>query len=215
MFNRELYINIGFYTGIIITSYFFGAIPFCYIIGKLKSGKRLTEIGDKNPGGWNLIFNVSKIWGVVGIILDISKGFIAYFFAFKLTNIELVAVLAGCAAVAGHNYSPYLKFSGGKGVATMLGTLLAAHPFSIVAFAVGILSGIFLIKNMIWGIMLGIMAATIFLWLFKDSAVFLVMCALLLIVMVPKQINYSLNFSKNFKFRKESNLKDLFTPKIR
>ncbi|MCL5073155.1 MAG: glycerol-3-phosphate acyltransferase, partial [Actinobacteria bacterium] len=62
------------YIGIIIACYLIGAIPFCYIIGQLAGGKKLTEIGDKNPGGWNLIFNVSKFWGIIGTMLDVAKG---------------------------------------------------------------------------------------------------------------------------------------------
>ena len=201
--------------GIMTACYLFGAIPFCYIIGKIKSGKKLTEIGDRNPGGWNLLFNVSKLRGILGIFLDIAKGYISYFIALRLSNIELMAILAGSLAVAGHNYSPYLKFKGGKGIATTIGLFLAIHPISIIAFAVGILSGLFLIRNMIWGVMLGILATSIFLYLFKSSPIYLVLAGLLLIIMVPKQINYTLKFFCNFKFYKEKELKDLFTPKIR
>ena len=201
--------------GIIITSYLLGAVPFCYIIGRVHSRKKLTEIGDRNPGGWNLLFNVSKSWGFVGMFFDVFKGFIVYFLALKFTNIEIVALLAGCAAVAGHNYSPYLKFTGGKGIATTLGFLLAIHPLSIIAFAAGILSGIFLIKNMIWGVMLGIITSCAFLWIFKNSPVYLILAFLLIIIIIPKHINYSKSFGVNFKFRKEKTVKDLFTPKIR
>jgi len=201
--------------GIIIVSYFVGAIPFCYIIGKLSSGKRLTEIGDKNPGGWNLIFNVSKFWGIIGTMLDVAKGYFSYFLALKFSGNELVAILAGCAAVAGHDYSPYLKFSGGKGIATTLGFLLAVHPLTIPVFAVGILLGLFFIRNMIWGIVLGILSSSIFMWIFRDSALYVIIALLLIIIMVPKQVNRSLKFTTNFKFHKEESVKDLFTPKIR
>ena len=74
--------------GIILTGYLLGAVPFCYIIGRVHSKKKLTEIGDRNPGGWNLLFNVSKFWGFVGMFLDVFKGFIVYFLALKFTNIE-------------------------------------------------------------------------------------------------------------------------------
>jgi glycerol-3-phosphate acyltransferase PlsY len=211
MSNLELYKNIGLVT----TCYLIGAIPFCYIIAKIHSNKDLTKIGDRNPGGWNLVFNVSRIWGVLGIILDVLKGTLAYFLVLRITGTELIALLAGCAAVAGHNYSPYLKFSGGKGVAVTLGFLCAVHPLAVIAYGIGIVSAIFLIRNMIWGIITAITAASIFLWLFKDSYIYLIMGALLIITSVPKYINRSINLSENFKFRKEKSAKDLFTPKIR
>lgn len=211
MSNLELYRNIG----LVIVCYLIGAVPFCYIIAKIHSNKDLRRIGDRNPGGWNLVFNVSKIWGALGIILDVLKGTLSYLLVLKITGIELVALLAGCAAVAGHNYSPYLKLSGGKGVAATLGFLCAVHPLAVIAYGVGIVSAIFLIRNMIWGIITAITTASIFLWLFKDSYIYLIMGALLIIITVPKYINRSINLLGNFKFRKEKSVKDLFTPKIR
>ncbi len=126
-----------------------------------------------------------------------------------------LALIAGCAAVAGHNYSPYLKFRGGKGIATMGGLLFAIHPLFIFAFAVGILSGLFLLRNMIWGVFMGIVASGIFLWLFRENSLFLAMTALLLLIIIPKYINHSIGLGMNFKFRKEKTVRDLFTPKIR
>jgi glycerol-3-phosphate acyltransferase PlsY len=211
MFNMELYRNIG----LIAACYFIGAVPFCYIIAKIHSNKDLRKIGDRNPGGWNLVFNVSKIWGALGIILDILKGSLSYLLVLIITDIDTVALLAGCATVAGHNYSPYLKLSGGKGVATTLGFICAVHPLAVVAYGIGMVPALFLIRNMIWGIISAISAVSIFLWLFKDSYIYLIIGALLIIIAVPKYINRSINFSQNFKFRKEKSAKDLFTPKIR
>jgi glycerol-3-phosphate acyltransferase PlsY len=172
MENLYIYKN----TGILALCYFFGAIPFCYIIAKIHSRKDLTKIGDKNPGGWNLIF---------------------------------------CAAIAGHDYSPYLKFSGGKGVASTLGVLFAISPLAIVAYGAGITSVLFLLRNMIWGVVSGIIFSGIFLWIFKSSPVYLILVFALLIIVIPKYINHSILFHQNFIVRKEKNVKDLFTPKIR
>ena len=209
------------YIGIIIVCYFIGAIPFCYIIGKLAGGKKLTEIGDKNPGGWNLIFNVSKFWGVIGTMLDVAKGYFSFFLVIKFTENWIVALLAGCACVLGHNYSPYLKFSGGKGIAAMLGFLLAVHPLTVPSFAIGILFGLYVLRNMVWGVILGIATATIFLGIYypliyyHDPLIYIALAVILILILVPKQINKSIKLSKNFQFRKEAKVKDLFTPKIR
>ena len=209
------------YVGVIIVCYFIGAIPFCYIIGKLAGGKKLTEIGDKNPGGWNLIFNVSKFWGIIGSLLDVAKGYFSFFLAFKFTGNWIVALIAGCACVAGHNYSPYLKFSGGKGVAAMLGFMLAVHPLTIPAFAIGALFGLYVLRNMIWVVISGIATATIFLGIYYPLVyyhyplIYIALAIILILIMIPKQINRSIKLSKNFQFRKESKLKDLSTPKIR
>src|SRR4030065_433442 len=161
------------------------------IIAGIHSSKDLREVGDKNPGGWNLVFNVSKYWGALGILFDLLKGFLPYFLILRITGMEIVAILAGCAAVAGHNYSPYLKLYGGKGIATTMGFFIAISPFTILAFAIGILLAIFLIKNMIWSVISAIVFSGIFLWLFKDSVLYLIMVVLLLIIIIPKCINRS------------------------
>jgi len=201
--------------GLILLFYLMGAIPFCNIISKLHSNKDLREIGDKNPGGWNLVFNISRYWGAVGIMFDILKGFLPYFIVLRITDSEIVAVLAGCAAVAGHNYSPYMKLSGGKGLAATIGFFLAISPFTIIAFGIGILLSLFIIRNMIWSVISAVAFSSIFLWLFKDSQLFLIMGLLLLIIIIPKYINHSITIAHNFKFRKEETLRDLFMPKIR
>lgn len=199
----------------IVISYFIGAIPFCFVIGKLVGKKRLTDIGDKNPGGWNLVFNVSKIWGIIGMLLDVFKSYFAFFITIRVTDSVLFAILAGCAAVAGHNYSPYLKFKGGKGIASTIGVNFAVNPLSLITFAIGIISAIFFIKNMIWAVIMAIVASGIFLWLIEGEPLYLLMMSLLLFIVIPKQINYSKTLPQNLKFRKEKTVKELFTPKIR
>lgn len=209
--------NIDIYRGIfiVILCYFFGAVPFCYIIGKIHSKKDLTKIGDKNPGGWNLIFNVSRFWGIIGSLLDFSKGLVSYLLAYRFSQLEVVALLAGCASVAGHNYSPYLKFSGGKGLAATIGVFFAISPFSLVIFGVTIVTALFLLRNMIWGVILAIMCSSIFLWTWKDSVLYMAFAAILLLIIIPKYLNLKIRLSHNFKIRKEKSVKDLFTPRVR
>lgn len=213
-------------SGILVAAYLIGAINFCYMLSKIISGKKLTEIGDKNPGGWNMVFNISKIWGAVGIILDVGKSYIVYILAYSLssqlniifigtTHSQFIAMLSGVAAVLGHNYSPYLRFKGGKGIAALFGFLTAIHPLTIPVIAIGMLIGLLFAKNMIWAVGLGIIFPSIFLMIYKNSIMYLLMAVLLIVVMIPKQINRSIPLSANFKFRKEKTLGDLFKPKIR
>ncbi len=208
-----LYIKI---IAIFILSFFLGSIPFCYIIAKLARKKDLKKIGDKNPGSWNLVFNVSKWWGIPGIILDVSKGAIPYLAALHFTNSFIISAVAGCLAVAGHNYSPFLKFNGGKGLATTLGFLLSFNPYSILAFAFGIITVLFTLKSMILGVAAAIICASIFLSFSLKGEIFPIFIGLfLLIIILPKYINYSKSLKENFKIDRKVKIKDLFTPKIR
>lgn len=198
----------------LIMCYVIGGIHFCNLISKAVAKKDLKDLGDKNPGGWNLLFNVSIYWGIIGSWLDALKGFLSYFAILLLTGSELIAIVGGCLAVLGHCYSPYQRFKGGKGVATIFGLFVGLSPWSILAFAIGFVGGLLLIKNMIWGVFIAIITPMIFLIFFLDSLVYLSLLLILLIV-TPKYINHSLSMSENFKFRKEEKMKDLFTPKIR
>ncbi len=200
---------------IFIFSFFLGSIPFCYIIAKLVRKKDLKKIGDKNPGGWNLVFNVSKWWGVPGIILDISKGAAPYLLAMYYTDSLLISAIAGCLAVAGHNYSPFLKFNGGKGIATSLGFFLALNPFSIIAYGFGIVSVLFLLKSMIWGVIAAIICVSLFLLILTGKLFYIFMGLFLIIIILPKYINYSKSLKENFRIDRKTKVKDLFTPKIR
>jgi len=210
----------------IIGGFLLGSIPFCYLLGKIVSKKDLKEIGDKNPGGWNLVFNVSKIWGFLGILLDMAKGYFAYYLVFMFAytssleifgtnHNQLIAAVAGCAAVLGHNYSPILNWNGGKGIATWGGFMIAVSWFSLPIGAAGLLTGILLARNMIWSVTLGVVFTGVFLWLYTGAAVFLVSMSILLLIMIPRHLNKSITLGKNFQFRKESSLGDLFKPKIR
>jgi len=205
------YLGIYKSIGIIIFCYLLGAIPFCYIIAKICGKKDLTKIGDKSSGAANVVCHVSKFWGIVGGLLDFAKGYVSYFVVLKITDIEFIAILAGCAAVAGHNYSPYLKFSGGKGFGTTFGVFTAIYPFTLIAYGVGLVLALLLIRNRLWGFIFGFISSGIFLRILKGSLLYLVLVILLIIIIIPKDINRSESILANFKFRKERKLRDLFT----
>ncbi len=194
---------------ILVVSYLIGAIPFCNLIAKIHSGKDLRKIGEKNPGSVNLMVNVSKAWGVIGGILDFLKGAIAYFFAFIISGSFTIAVLAGVAAILGHNYSPYLKFSGGKGMSTTVGVFFAANPFSILVFGAVFLLFLVLLKNIIWGIITAMLGASIFIYLLAGSNAFLLMFVLMVLAVIPKYMTFSKKVFKDFRVRRDISLKDL------
>jgi len=200
---------------VLILSFLLGSIPFCYIIAKLVKKKNLKKIGDGNPGGWNLIFNVSKWWGVLGSILDFSKGIVSYLLALYFTNSFIISAIAGSLAVAGHNYSPFLKFNGGKGISVTIGFLIALNPFSIIFYGIGIVTVLFTLKSMIWGVISAIVCSSLFLSVFNNKVFYLYIGFLLLVIVIPKYLDYSKSFWENFKIDRKMKVKDLFIPKIR
>lgn len=107
-------------------SYFVGGIPFALLLGKL-AGADIRKHGSGNIGATNVYRTCGKGWGILCLCLDMAKGFIPVYVARKfLADLgELAPVLAVLGAVCGHVFCPYLKFKGGKGVATSAGAVLA------------------------------------------------------------------------------------------
>lgn len=121
------------YTQIIylILSYLIGAIPFGFFLTKVFTKKDIRHYGSRNIGATNVARVVGKKLGLVTLILDGGKGAIMVIFAQSLfqnfPNIELFTILVAISAVFGHIFPIYLKFKGGKGVATTLATMLALN----------------------------------------------------------------------------------------
>lgn len=119
-------------------SYLIGGIPFGFIIGKLK-GHDIRKEGSCNIGATNVTRVVGKWYGKLCFFCDLLKGFIPVYIAgrYFASDFQYIVILCGFFAVAGHMFTPYLKFKGGKGVATAGGVILALAwlPF-VVAFAV-------------------------------------------------------------------------------
>jgi glycerol-3-phosphate acyltransferase PlsY len=110
---------------IILISYVLGSIPFGFIISKIFSGKNILEIGWRKTSGSNVFKNIGKWQGVLTGILDIGKGFLAVWLSQKLGFSISIQAICGVMAVTGHNWSCFLDFSGGRGIATFGGALLA------------------------------------------------------------------------------------------
>ena len=108
----------------ILASFLIGAIPFAKV-AMLGTGIDITKAGSGNPG-FNNVLRVTKNWRRAGIALigDIAKGYIALLLLSPGEVAPTILWLIGLAAVAGHCWSPFLTFNGGKGVATTTGVLL-------------------------------------------------------------------------------------------
>ncbi len=112
----------------IVIAYLLGAVPFAYIIGRLKKGVDIRDVGGGNAGALNTYRQIGPVWGLSVLAADILKGVLAVFVARWLgIPLEWVCV-AGFAAVIGHNWPVFIKFRGGKGAATVLGVLVALTP---------------------------------------------------------------------------------------
>jgi len=108
-------------------TFLLGAVPFSYLIARLR-GVDLRRIGSGNIGATNLTRVAGAGLGAAGLLLDALKGTAAVALARAAGDGTLVPALAGFLAVLGHNFTPFLGFRGGKGVATGAGAFLPIAP---------------------------------------------------------------------------------------
>lgn len=159
--------------GFCLFSYLLGSIPFGYMVAKSK-GIDIRSIGSGNIGATNVGRALGKKWQYIVLVLDALKGIAAVLLAKQLFKSHdhlssFLPLLAGICVIAGHNWTIFLKFKGGKGVSTTAGVILALSP---IAFLAGL--GTYLVTTKITkyvslGSMLGSIAISIVIFLLPQD----------------------------------------------
>ena len=118
-----------------LVCYTIGSLPTAYLFTRYILGQDIRDIGDNNSGAANVFRNVGAKSGVAVGAIDIVKGSVVIVLAKVLVDDTGMEMMAGAAALAGHNFPVHLKFRGGRGAATAVGVLIASVP--IVGLPVG------------------------------------------------------------------------------
>jgi len=126
MTNEALFIAIA-----LVAAYLIGSFPPAYIAGRLIKGIDIRQVGTRNMGAMNVFYQVGFAAGFLVLAVDVGKGAAAVALALWLGVPEIVAWLAGAAAVIGHGFPVFLKFHGGRGGATCIGVLVFLMPWAI------------------------------------------------------------------------------------
>lgn len=170
---------------VLVGAYLLGAVPFAVLVGRLLHGVDVRRVGSGNTGTMNTVRSAGPIAGVLVALLDSGKAVLAVLLGRWLLGPEAGA-LAGCAAVIGHCFSPYLilgsrhaatggwkmalRRSGGKGLASGMGLLLiVAWPVAALAVAVFGLTYAIQRKDSTWPSVLGCAAAVPAMWLWTGN----------------------------------------------
>ena len=136
--------------GVILIGYLLGGFPTAYLVSKWRLGKDIRSVGNRNPGAGNVSREVGRIFGVLVFIVDAAKGMAAIFVGQRLGAPDVAVYIAAFVAVLGHNFSPFLKFQGGKGAATAIGvSALLMWQVTAVAAAVGVVM-LALTRHIFW-----------------------------------------------------------------
>ena len=117
-----------------LLAFMFGSIPFSWILVRVMRGVDIRTVGSGNPGATNAWRVMGAKWGTLALALDIAKGLLAVLVAPLLTanpRPEWLGALCGCSAILGNVFCPFLKFKGGKAVATATGVFLALTPIAV------------------------------------------------------------------------------------
>lgn len=117
----------GQYALVIVVSYLLGSIPSGLVLGKLR-GLDVRRYGSGNIGSTNVLRTVGIREGVLVLVADVLKGVLAVVMGRYIIGTPAGEMAGGLAAVAGHDWSIYIKFQGGRGVATAAGALLVMSP---------------------------------------------------------------------------------------
>ena len=114
---------------LILIAYLLGNFSTSFIVGKLVGNIDIRNHGSGNAGSTNVFRTLGLKAGLLAFIGDSIKGVLAVYIARRFGN-ETIALIAGAAAIVGHNWPIVLKFKGGKGIATSIGVALMIHPTS-------------------------------------------------------------------------------------
>ncbi len=145
-----------------IIAFIIGSIPFSFIVTKLKSDKDLRDVGTKNVGGLNAMGQAGIIFGALAGFLDLMKGFACVLTVilidfdetplysanenWQLSWHSIICILVAVSVILGHNYSIFLKFKGGRGLAAALGILWLVNPLLVAIIVLVNLISILIIK---------------------------------------------------------------------
>ena len=173
---------------IVVVSYLLGSIPFGYLLVRLFRGQDVRKTGSGNIGATNVARTGSKGLGIATLLLDGLKGYAAVAFAFWLAGtyrlnqpapatiydqappsidsrtVFLLAALAAFVAILGHMFTVWLRFKGGKGVATAAGSFIALAPRALLLAVVLFLLVVLLTRYVSLGSIVAVAAFPLFVW---------------------------------------------------
>jgi glycerol-3-phosphate acyltransferase PlsY len=179
-----------------IIGYLLGSFPAGYFAGRM-AGVDVRRAGSGNIGATNVLRVLGKKWGYPVFLIDAFKGFAAVRVAFILVNYwpaakpsaEYIAILAAIMSVAGHNFPIWLKFKGGKGVATSAGALMGLVPLAVpfvmlVWILVFEISRYVSLASVVAAIALPIIVSLLARWKFVDTWAFIYFSIIIMVLVL-------------------------------
>jgi glycerol-3-phosphate acyltransferase PlsY len=153
---------------VLIGAYLLGGIPFGYILVWLKTGRDVRDMGSGNIGATNVLRTSGRALAIVTLLLDILKGYASVFLAGLLTGQDPLWMSAAALAVLlGHAFPVFLKFQGGKAVASFVGAFLCLSPLALAAVVVVFVAVVAWSRHISLGSILGALTFPLAVWLIQ------------------------------------------------
>lgn len=181
------------FTGIafILAAYLWGAIPTSYLVARYRFGIDIREYGSGNVGASNALSLIGNVVGIsIGTFDCVAKGILPVLLVRLLDQSLAAQVGVGLAAIAGHNWSPFLGFAGGRGVATAIGLLLVFWlwpEWIILGAAVGIV-GMLIFKDTGFWTLVSLLALPVMAYLFQRPAEIIALTLMIGVLLVAKRL---------------------------
>jgi len=177
------------YLFLISIVYFFGSIPFAYILPKIFGLGDIRNIGSGNVGATNVLRAGNKLLAIIVLAFDIIKGFVPLFVLKNYYHNELseiIILFIGSAAILGHIFPIWLKFKGGKGVATYIGFLFAINYIFGIIFIITWLLIAFLKKYSSLASITSLVLLPLFVMLFSYEKQIIYLLILINLIIISK-----------------------------
>ncbi|MGE5570268.1 MAG: glycerol-3-phosphate 1-O-acyltransferase PlsY [Rhodospirillales bacterium] len=162
----------------LIAAYLLGSVPFGYLLVRAKTGRDVRSMGSGNIGATNVLRTTGRLLGVVTLLLDIGKGFLAVWLAGRLTGGSTAWMSAAALAVmVGHAFPVFLKFRGGKAVASFVGAFLCLAPGPLAAVLVVFVAVVAATRYISLGSIIGAATLPLAVWLISHPGAPVVLAA--------------------------------------
>lgn len=170
---------------VLLGAYLIGGIPFGLILVRLMSGADVRQSGSGNIGATNVMRTNGKTAGLLTLLLDGAKGWVAMYLAARFTGGSVAWMSAAAVAVmCGHVFSPYLKFTGGKGVATFTGAFLFLTPATLGVLVVLFLAAVLYQRYISFGSVFCALVFPLGVWLIQRPGLPVMLAAIFASVLV-------------------------------
>lgn len=172
---------------LILGAYLLGSIPFAYLTAKMTKGIDIRRYGSGTVSG-SMVFEHVYRWMVVPVgILDVAKAALPAYLGLRWGFGETGAAAAGLAAMIGHNWPVYLKFTGGRGISAFMGALVVLFPWGDAWLLAFLATGYAFKESAPWALA-GMMSMPLLVWQMEGSSTLYWLIGASLIIMVVKRL---------------------------